>query len=482
VRALSCHVAQDFESDRVAANTQGQAVATSAAQRALRLPEIVTVILSELHGSGCANAGYIYRLDAPSAVFDDDDRVVPAYAAHASLRAAALANRTWCDAALRLLWRTPSELALADDIGLTKADRVGYARLIREVHIYWRSPLWRALGEVGDTETPVASIGNDVHGGISRSLDLPLLQVLRMAHCTSRRREENDTRRWRWFPQVSLEWMISPQLVELSCAITATALTKLTEMLENALPKERLHLRMLQLHGHPDNSTADQTATRRVFELLAHNHDMAPQLRSIKLQDLEASAMLGLCSWVFRNLWFRPGLQQLWLSDAQPHSGNVVTLRDIERAAANVRPSSDSHHNYSNSQRERGMRGRVEGFQDLRISADSQAIGPLVRLVESLTSLALHVELDVDPGAVSAPAFTAMARLRKLRHLEVQLPLPAVISPEDICALKHLVQLRELAIIDGHANSLSDRHIEELLRPLCLLSLFILTCGLPALS
>jgi hypothetical protein len=94
------------ERPRAGDASRARHAADSATQRALRLPEFVSAIVAELgpvsRGSS-ANAGYIHRLNAPYAVFDDNEQVIAAYGAHASLRAAALVNRTWCDAALPLL-------------------------------------------------------------------------------------------------------------------------------------------------------------------------------------------------------------------------------------------------------------------------------------------------------------------------------------------------------------------------------------------
>jgi hypothetical protein len=159
-------------------------------------------------------------------------------------------------------------MALADDGGLTMTGRAGYAKLIREVHIYWPSPLWRALGRAGDLESHNAAGGDNAHDGNDDELDLPRLEVLRMAHTLSRLIADG-IQTWRASDQVPLEKLISARLVELSCALTASALISLREMLENTSPRQVLRLRMLELHGHGENTAADHLATGRIFGLLA---------------------------------------------------------------------------------------------------------------------------------------------------------------------------------------------------------------------
>jgi hypothetical protein len=192
--------------------------------------------------------------------------------------------------------------------------------------------------------------------------------------------------------------------------------------------------------------------------------------------------MRGLSAWAFRDLAPRPGLQQLWLDTVSPAGvdNHVITRADIESVAATVSRRSVTSHKivscYSPGQDRQVHRqpGPLEHLKDLRINVSANALLPLVLMLGSLMSLAVNVQLHVDPSEISALVFPALAKLRCLHHLEVMLPDEALIAPGDLCALQHLVQLHELRVFWGTGSSISDKHIEALLRPLGKLRLLLL--------
>jgi hypothetical protein len=268
-------------------------------------------------------------------------------------------------------------------------------------------------------------------------------------------------------------------------------------MLENTSPRHTLRLGMLELHGHLDNTAADQSAARRLFGLLAQKLDMAPELTSVRLHSLYYDPLAGLSACAFRNLALRPGLQQLWLQAESPNQdeGHVVKKADVESVAAmvdndpargvNYYRSSSSGQNHEPlycSHVKPCQPGPLKHLNDLRVFVCPTAMPPLVMMLGSLTSLLVDVWLGGHPSEVSALVFPAVAKLRSLRHLQVVLPKVAPIAPEDLSPLQHLVQLRELSIIGGTAISIGDEHLDALLRPLGQLRLLGLISDLPKLS
>jgi hypothetical protein len=100
--------------------------------------------------------------------------------------------------------------------------------------------------------------------------------------------------------------------------------------------------------------------------------------------------------------------------------------------------------------------GRLPSARDLRIHINANAMQPLVLLLRSNTTLILDVQHE---------------NLHHLLHLSVWFPTASAIFPQDLRALPRLVRLRGLEIIGGAAVGVSDKPLDDLLRPVDRLSL-----------
>jgi hypothetical protein len=105
---------------------------------------------------------------------DDDDEPYGAdyakrtavAAALSTLRAAAMANRTWYAAALPHLWWCPPRHALSDGAVAEPTRRAMYVSQIRELRVLWRDPLWQAVTQaVADADNKHRQGGSTCPGG-----------------------------------------------------------------------------------------------------------------------------------------------------------------------------------------------------------------------------------------------------------------------------------------------------------------------------
>jgi hypothetical protein len=231
------------------ANHSGHA--GGAIQFALRLPEIVSGILAHLlpANSSCesddhdSDTGVSVASGGPEVCHDDDDDATTAASSRSDLFAAALVNRTWCAAALPLLWAHPTEEALRDDAVTTFARRAWYASHIRTVHISRRSPLWLALAgpdeNISHEAGPIA--GSD-HEGSTGALRLPRLTAL---HVEQHWDDDEGPPRLpgvngALIHQAPLVQYITPGLEELSCHLTDEVVDRLELHRQLSLTQERV--------------------------------------------------------------------------------------------------------------------------------------------------------------------------------------------------------------------------------------------------
>jgi hypothetical protein len=160
------------------ASASSDDLAASAACRALRLPEIVRAVLAQLH-TDVFDAEAIGGDDYGDVDDGDGDDygaltpVVPALDCR-TLLSAALVNRTWCAAAIPLLWREPGARALSDDAVTSPQRRALYASFICTMRVACKATaLWRALAPSSSDAGGSVLSGND-NGG----MQLPLLTSL----------------------------------------------------------------------------------------------------------------------------------------------------------------------------------------------------------------------------------------------------------------------------------------------------------------
>jgi hypothetical protein len=166
--------------------------ATSAASRALGIPELVTAVLAHLpqpdafvdvtadHDDAMDYFDYT-SFDAAVA-----ERAAARAAAYATLRAAVLVNRLWYAAGVPLLWACPSDDALHVSAVSEAARRAFYAAFIRHVYLTKRGALWRALTNAdGGPDDKACSKGGgaalDAAASRVRGLGALKLQSLRVA-------------------------------------------------------------------------------------------------------------------------------------------------------------------------------------------------------------------------------------------------------------------------------------------------------------
>jgi hypothetical protein len=448
-----------------------------------------------------------------------------AAAKRAALFCALLVSRTWCTAALRLLWRCPVEQALAADAVVTAERRGMYARLIRHVHISSNSALLRALspavGDVDDdyfdnhiadslgarnaisgadsntedgsgdsidnSSAGINSRGNDVgrgssgrcHGGALLQLPrLTLLHVERYSHDADvwslDKGEELSLRH-----QAPLVRLISADLEELRCHLTAAVVGRLIALqaavclmqqpraLQPPQPQKAgqpaLRLRRLHLYGrYLNTSRADIVAQERLVGWLTQEPNPLPALSSVVLDRFMGGAASSLADRVFGHCAKRGGIERLW-------PGGVVSQNAIERLANE-------------------MRGRPP-FPQLRhltieVSA-AAAVAPLARLLPAAKLTHLHLAVgDSSPGATAAPVLQLLATaLTQLRVLRVHLARNTPILGSDLRLLAGLVHLVELEVDNYCGGSdASDDDVAAMLAAMRHLRILQMWHPLPNLS
>ncbi len=146
---------------------------------------------------------------------DDDDDAGASAGPRSDPYAAALVNRTWCAAALPLLWACPTEEALCVKVVTTLARRAWYASLIRTVHISRWSLLWQALAGADVQTSNEAHL--DDHGEKDSSIHALRFPRLTALHVKPESDDDDDDG---LVCQAPLVQCITPYLHRLSCHLT----------------------------------------------------------------------------------------------------------------------------------------------------------------------------------------------------------------------------------------------------------------------
>jgi hypothetical protein len=451
---------------------------------ALSIPEIISGILEHLlpvvaSGEDDDHAApfCVSRHEYCSAV-----AAAAAGASRASLRAAALVNRTWAAAALPLLWRHPTEHALGAAAVPEPCRRAWYAAQIRVVDVSGYGALWRALagadaaaivGRVGGGD---GGSGHDVDGG---TLRLPKLKDLHMVlpfkSVDASRAGLVQIRHH----QAPLLRFIGARLETLSCCLTDEVVDCLENMIEPPLPpvgtvspriagqksRSQVRLRTLHLYKAIDTSGEVHLATTHRFLawLTQEPHRTAPALTSLLFRSAYDVWTGELVDRAFCHLAFRSGLQRLCLGNENSAARVALSRTAVERVALAAKEgalsgisSADSSVLHEGQQRRRPF----EHLTELIIAVQSDAIAPLMQIIPCVMRLALLVPFVADDRDYGY--LVPLKALPQLRALSVEL-YDEPFTPRNLPALQGLTQLRELELFAGMTACIGSAELAALL-------------------
>jgi hypothetical protein len=317
------------------ASASDAAAATSAALTALRLPELVTLILTHLGPAEYYAPSGDCGASAPDFVHAADGAATPD-----ALSSAIRVNGTWFVAGVPLLWRFPSEHALHRYAFDDARRRALYTPHIRLLHLSGQHAMSRAL--------------------TARAVSLPRLSVVHMAYTWGR--EHWHQRHWDaniLRHQPALMPCIGSDLAQLASHVSDVLIDRLLELhgdtaaaaakaegmppslpvSEGASPPVvtdtaakseplqisqqspdfgQMELRALTLYGlhNPGHETSMATATR-LLAWLAQWPMPAPRLVSVRLAGIfDTAATTPLADHAFRHFALRPRLTRLALENA----------------------------------------------------------------------------------------------------------------------------------------------------------------------
>ncbi len=404
--------------------------------------------------------------------------------------AAALVNRAWYAAAVPILWRQPTELALHTEAVPSSARRAWYASYIRKARVSWPSPLWSALVEAVEIggDRPDAGGGACGAGPGRRRLRLTALHVERCQWASHEpkffHRETHAIR-----DQVPLLQFINADLEELSCYLTSDVMERLEAMSAVPTPhgeageawdagllqrRQQRHvaLRKLQLYGREfGNIEADDAVQERLLQWLTHEPFLAPSLTAVQLSPLFHSSSMWLMDQAFKHFAMRDGLEELRLGSCI-FSNQGLLPTAIKDVASSARAFSRAcNHCYDSNELDppRKRQRRRQPFEHLKtldIAIDSQAVLlSLVSVIWSVRRLTLAIRGRSFTDYAST-IFLPFVFLRQLRALHLDLGGAACIFRGDIRPLHDLTELRELSLLDATAGDITDEDVAKLLRAL----------------
>ncbi len=494
---------------RAAAETSAAVTApsVSAARRVLGLFECVAAILEQVlpaEGDPEARADKNLRAMFGDAAADDERA-----AARATLQAAVRVNHTWYMAGLPILWRCPSEDALAADAIPSAARRAFYAAHIRHVALSKRGALWRAIARSGGTfdegerggDGGGATVGSsDASEAGNMSLSLPRLSSLNvsrswsdMANCMPR----NDLAAVMRHNLAVLVPHISPRLEEFTNFISAPLLDRLS-----ALPVQQLRgdaeggpglaaeathapqlqqeqssqcgprLRKLNLH-RMFMDPADFDTERRLLAWLAEPRS-SPSLFSVELGEVFYGPTSSLADHAFRHFALRRNLKKLWLGMClySPRARvSEAAINDVAAWAGEDRCDVEYFY-YEGQFRLVKMVGKTQQrpfqlLRDLLVSVDNErSVVRLVPLLAGLTRLSLSVGRSewqrIDAGAI----LRSLSTLQGLSFLDLRLVGRGSFASDSLVYLRSLTQLQRLNVETYDPVPVTDASLVALLAPL----------------
>jgi hypothetical protein len=486
--------------------TQG----SGAANRALCLPEILGLIFKHLRPRSYAQGKRVNGMNCIDDEDNDDDDDGAAFgadyaakaalaAALASLRAAALVNRTWFTAVLPLLWRRPPCYALSEHAVFLRNRRAMYVSQIRELRVLWGDALYGAIAYAAaadagsDANDNINNNNGHAHGSgkvapmsadsnaigrrrIARGAAAPLdMRRLRALTYSVHYRNLGMTGQALVEQKLLLRYL-APCLEELRCYVTHDLLYRL-EVLQRQ--PQGMSLRTLHLNSW---LSMRERLLQRLLVLLEDDQAFAPALTCLKLHFAFYNTSPETADRALHVLARRKGLRKLKPSYTRWKTSSFATLSEDMATSGPLRDAQlkGSVNTYSSADRILGHMPQTQHrrpfatLEHLEIFIDLAALPALVPLVQQL--MHLDINLNEGPGsAADVDSFRLLATLTQLHRLEVSLPSLMRVSPKDMRALHRLTQLRHLALHDGSLSSqVADADVAALVRALSDLRALIL--------